>query len=48
MMIRLQKEIYKDWVSEKSFKEIPRVLYIFYKIYYKLKGYEVDIYDGEI
>lgn len=45
MMIRLRKEIYKTWVSEKTFIEVPRIFYPFVKLYYKLKGYEVDKYE---
>ena len=41
MKIKIEKNVYKNWVSIKGFKEIPKILFPFYKLYYKFKGYEV-------
>ena len=44
MTIIVRKEIYEHWLSETFCKEIPRIMYPIVKAYYKLKGYEVEVF----
>ena len=48
MILIIKKEICKDWVSQKTFITIPNIFYPIVKKYYELKGYEVEIYEGEL
>lgn len=48
MKLIIKKEIYENWVSFKSFIEVPKLFYKLIKKYYEMKGYEVEIYDNEI
>lgn len=45
MKILIKKEIYEDWVSLKTFKNIHSFLYPIYKWFYNILGYEVERSD---
>ena len=49
VILTIEKEILKNQLSFKTFKEVPKLFYRIVKLYYELKGYEVGVLkDGEI
>lgn len=39
----IKKEILPDWLSFKTFIEVPKIFYRIVKFYWKIKGYEVEV-----
>ena len=47
MIIIIKKEVYKDWLSIKTCKRVPKLLSKIFKKYYELIGYEVEVLEKE-
>ena len=47
MKLIIKKEICINWLSYKTFIDVPRLFYKIVKKYYELRGYEVEVLKDE-